>query len=875
MTRISILRGLGLLGLSILSIISAPLAATFIVDSPNDSHDALPGDGIAGDHTDPGLSFITLRAALEEANALPGPDTILIPTEILTVRLSLGALEIEDNATTIRGLGGYPTIDAVYNPVNHPTLVIVSDSNTVSGLTFRRARGDAIVITGADNLLGGSSATDRVILVDNGIDNISAAAVLISGAGACNNRVAGCHIGMFNDGMTQAPNRHGLVIDGPAHANLVGGTEDSARNLFSGNLGYGIVLSHGAYANTIQNNFVGADSTGNYAAGNRAGGVLIATGANNILIGGDGLGPGNLISGNQGHGIELTGSEVTACTINGNLIGTNADGTAYLSNEGDGIRLSEGAHANLLGGEADTSGNLVSGNSGSGIHLVGPDVSHNVISANWIGIALNGYAPLGNGWESGDGILLEDGPAFNFIGGFSAAERNVVSGNYRYGIQMTGEATSSNSVYGNYVGTNASGSSSLGNIAGVVLADGAHANTIGGIAPEYGNVISGNYAGEFPYGCGVLIFGRGTDNNRVAANFIGLDAQGIRARRNGSAGVIVGGGAQYNTIGGQAGVTGNVISGNGYNEPIYGTAGGVHIYGTGTSFNRIEGNVIGLDRAAEVFFANAGHGVGLYSGASSNRIGGETAAQANIIGGNKGAGVYVDGAETRSNLIRRNQIFNNTGLGIDNDHGAQDDLLPPTITSVATLFNPGERLVQGVGAPAEAIVDIYEVLSPDPSGSGEGDTFLAATLADINGNFQLYLPEAPAGPITLTATVTDSDQNTSEFAVNHPTGEVSDVENGSDVLPLEFNLYQNYPNPFNPNTRIVFDLPEAGDVRLAVFNALGQRIRTLIDRPLSTGRHAVAWDGRDEDLRPVASGVYFYRLTADRYSAGRKMILLK
>jgi len=97
----------------------------------------------------------------------------------------------------------------------------------------------------------------------------------------------------------------------------------------------------------------------------------------------------------------------------------------------------------------------------------------------------------------------------------------------------------------------------------------------------------------------------------------------------------------------------------------------------------------------------------------------------------------------------------------------------------------------------------------------------------------------------------------------------------SGSLPDGFELYQNYPNPFNPVTEIRFDLPAAAEVNLAVFNLLGQQVRSLEQTRLPAGHHRAVWDGRDESGRPVSSGIYFYRLEADGFTAKRKMLLLK
>jgi len=94
-------------------------------------------------------------------------------------------------------------------------------------------------------------------------------------------------------------------------------------------------------------------------------------------------------------------------------------------------------------------------------------------------------------------------------------------------------------------------------------------------------------------------------------------------------------------------------------------------------------------------------------------------------------------------------------------------------------------------------------------------------------------------------------------------------------LPDGFQLHQNYPNPFNPTTSIAFDLPVAGDVSLQVFNLLGQKVRQLHSGFLSVGNHLVEWDGRTDNGSGVASGVYFYRLTAGEYTQARKMVLLR
>jgi hypothetical protein len=95
------------------------------------------------------------------------------------------------------------------------------------------------------------------------------------------------------------------------------------------------------------------------------------------------------------------------------------------------------------------------------------------------------------------------------------------------------------------------------------------------------------------------------------------------------------------------------------------------------------------------------------------------------------------------------------------------------------------------------------------------------------------------------------------------------------TLPTDYILAQNYPNPFNPTTRISYDLPAASSVTLQVYDLLGQVVTTLVDASQTAGTHVMEWNGRDNLGRSVASGVYFYRLTAGSFTSTRKMILLK
>ncbi len=98
---------------------------------------------------------------------------------------------------------------------------------------------------------------------------------------------------------------------------------------------------------------------------------------------------------------------------------------------------------------------------------------------------------------------------------------------------------------------------------------------------------------------------------------------------------------------------------------------------------------------------------------------------------------------------------------------------------------------------------------------------------------------------------------------------------GGNGLPNAYSLNQNYPNPFNPTTTINYALPHAGEVTIAVFNVVGQKVRTLEQGFKEAGEYQVIWDGKDINGAQVASGVYFYRAAMNDFSETRKMVLLK
>ena len=97
----------------------------------------------------------------------------------------------------------------------------------------------------------------------------------------------------------------------------------------------------------------------------------------------------------------------------------------------------------------------------------------------------------------------------------------------------------------------------------------------------------------------------------------------------------------------------------------------------------------------------------------------------------------------------------------------------------------------------------------------------------------------------------------------------------SDLLPKQFALHQNYPNPFNLGTIIKYALPKASEVKIHIYNILGQKVRSLVNERQEAGYRMIRWDGNNDRGNEVSSGVYFYRIEAGDFVKSKKMILLK
>ena len=203
--------------------------------------------------------------------------------------------------------------------------------------------------------------------------------------------------------------------------------------------------------------------------GNQGNGVMIS-GANSEFIGGPLASQGSVIAGNTLNGVYIHGS--SSALVVGNYIGTDGNSTPELGNKQNGILLDGGASSNKIGinGTSPLAAqeNVISGNLGDGVCIVGDGTTQNCVSGNYIGTDEMASTEVPNG---ADGVCITGGASTNTIGGISQMAGNVIANNEGNGVSIDG--SNSNYVQDNWIGTDASASMSIGNGRnGVLITDG-------------------------------------------------------------------------------------------------------------------------------------------------------------------------------------------------------------------------------------------------------------------------------------------------------------------------------------------------------------------------------------------------------------------
>jgi CSLREA domain-containing protein len=693
----------------------------YAVDSADDHDD---GSCSAGD--------CTLREAILAAN-LDGQDSLIlfnIPgpgPHVITVASLLPPLT--ENGTTIDG-----TTQPGYGP--GPAVVLAGDYTIPVPVGLEIQAGNCVV--------RGLSLIQFV-----GDWNGDAGAVFIKkGSG---NIIEKNHIGI-------AP----VAVDEQNTIGVrIGSNNQTVRNNVVSNNSLAIHVMEGVSLQTIQGNRIGTDPSGMTAMPNSFG-IRVDENTSRVLIGGPGK--GNLISGNTAGAISAVG---TGHVFMGNRIGTDITGGAALPNH-EGIDICGPADGFRIGGTGPGEGNVISGNLDIGLYIVG---GRHVIQGNKIGVDVTGTHALGNL----DGMYLGrcevGGTQFEahdiLVGGaMGSGAENVISGNLSYGLVDYGP---NNMIQGNFIGTDGSGSAAIPTVHGTGILVHGDNNLIGGTAAGLGNVISGN-------DMGIVIL---DDDNQVLGNRIGTDRTGSIALGN-HIGVQVFG--DRNDIGDGMPGAGNLISGNdvgvsvedGNLNQVLGNRIGTDASGTAAIPNQV-GVAVGLDYDLEPVWTIIG------AAGSGNRIAWNTQCGVlvledvdsvdiieNTIDNNGSApgglcdgqgitvvGTYLDASRVK---IQMNSMFDNGGLGIELIGSmANDSIEPPELTWADTTT------AEGTSCPG-CKVEVF-LAAPDPTGFGEGKTFIASGIAGGDGAFSIALSGVGNCPV-LTASATDSVGNTSEFSEN-------------------------------------------------------------------------------------------------------------
>ena len=311
-----------------------------------------------------------------------------------------------------------------------------------------------------------------------------------------------------------------IELTGGGPTNFAGlqmnGANSVVRGLVINGFTFGITFN--GVNGSLQGCFVGTNVTGTAAAPNGVG-IRVTLFASGTTIGGTSPAARNVISGNSGNGLQI--SSAMNVSVQGNYIGTNAVGSAAVSNSaGVTVGISDGNPDNaLIGGTAAGAGNLISGNRASGVFL---SAFGTLVQGNRIGTNALGDAAIPNQ----DGIGTSQGAGGAIIGGAAAGAGNVISGNNQNGVYLTA-AGGGFVIRGNLIGPAADGSSALGNAQhGIQLGLNPQTNTnIGGTAAGEGNVIAfnGRDGVSLSIGTGTRVLGNSIHSNGSTANDLGID----------------------------------------------------------------------------------------------------------------------------------------------------------------------------------------------------------------------------------------------------------------------------------------------------------------------------------------------------------------
>ena len=617
-------------------------AATFVVDNNTDIDNAAAYTLADGTNS--------LRKCIRISNSTAGADIInfnIGGVGPFTITISAGDLPSIIQQLTINGLS--------QSGASAGNLMIeINAAAAGNGLMF-------------DNGSANSVLTGICINRSNrGIYVINTSAVTIQG----------CYVGTNITGTIARPcNWNGIQVDSSPDIVIGGNAGITTRNIISGNSQVGIRVDNSLRI-LINGNYIGTNAAGTASLPNLGNGIQFVSPCNNSVIGNGLVGGGNVISGNSQSGMYIQSS--LNLSVQGNYIGTDYTGTLKIGNSQNGIAVFSGSNNLLIGGAIAGQGNVVSANGQNGVYLessLAPSFYGNRIGLNNLGTDT-----LPNRQS---GIFINVNSNNAIIGGSTALQRNIVSGNLNSGISIS--QSTSPILYGNIVGSDITGTINFGNAqSGITINNVSNNPIIGGAAVGQGNLISGNYQTGLsidncvaPIIKGNIVGLTATANTILPNNFSGIyitnssspviGGTGATERNivsgNKQSGMVVISCATPTILGNYVGVdiTGSVNLGNtqqGIDVELLngavignGTLAGMNIV-SGNGFNgmninaatntTIRGNIVGTTITGLIGIGNSQNGINIVNVSSNPIVGGAVAGQGNLVSGNGGSGIYFN-----------------------------------------------------------------------------------------------------------------------------------------------------------------------------------------------------------------------------------------
>jgi hypothetical protein len=522
----------------------------------------------------------------------------------------------------------------------------VTGNRIGTGLTgteaFGNGRGGIYAINTTNLTIGGTAASNRnIIVASRGATTNEGAGILFDANGQAAHRVTGNYIGLGADGSTLLSNANYGILIKNTDTVTIGGTNSAAANVIAGSGIAGIGI-YGGNSHIICANRIGTDATGENARGNYHG-VYLQDAVNN-RIGGSPVPLGNLVSGNRGDGVRLA-REAYTNYIQGNLIGTAANGIEALGNEGYGVfldgRTLDYVNYNWIGGTNNSStywreGNVISGNGAGGI-LINTNARYNCVDGNLIGLDTNGTVRIEN---FGHGIHVYG--RYSEIG---LADGNIICGNAGDGIRFENSYGSSCNARYNHIGLTEGGQTNIGNSGhGIAMIGRARYNHIGQTLTNGYNSIGGNL------GAGIYI-STNCYNNFIRGNYIGYPPPYEDSVPNAEAAIHIDS-VRDTWVGGVSGNQGNVLD------------GAIGLFMRHTTNSWVYDNSIGFDTNQIPISTNLEYGI-VIDGGDGDGFG--QSSRRNRIGAAREAAIHMlNSVDVRFNYLEVGYEKNAIGQAVTN-----------------------------------------------------------------------------------------------------------------------------------------------------------------------------------------------------------------